>query len=150
MRAVVQRSGSASVVVDEVTIGSIESGLVILLGIEHEDTQNDANWLIRKIQNMRIFNDEKGVMNESIKDQKREFLVISQFTLHASTKKGNRPSYTRSAAPDIAEKLYNYFVDELRNQTDLVVETGKFGAMMDVSLTNKGPVTILLDSKNPE
>lgn len=150
MRTVVQRSGAASVVVDGNTVGAITSGLVILLGIEHEDTQDDADWLIRKIQNMRIFNDDNGVMNESIKDQKREFLVISQFTLHASTKKGNRPSYTRSAAPDIAEKLYNYFVDELRNQTDLAVETGLFGAMMDVSLTNQGPVTILLDSKKPE
>lgn len=150
MRAVVQRSGAASVVVDGNTVGAIASGMVILLGIEHEDTQDDADWLIRKIQNMRIFNDENGVMNESIKDKKREFLVISQFTLHASTKKGNRPSYTRSAAPDIAEKLYNYFVDELRNQTDLAVETGLFGAMMDVSLTNQGPVTILLDTKKPE
>lgn len=150
MRIVVQRVSEASVIIEGNVHGAIEQGLLVLLGIEHEDAETDADWLIQKIGGMRIFSDKEGKMNLSVKDLNGSFLVISQFTLHASTKKGNRPGFTQAARPDIAIPLYNYFVEELRNQTQLNIETGIFGADMKVSLTNDGPVTIVMDSKNRE
>lgn len=150
MRIVVQRVSEASVKIEGNVHGAIEQGLLVLLGIEHEDAETDADWLIQKIGGMRIFSDEEGKMNLSVKDLNGSFLVISQFTLHASTKKGNRPGFTQAARPEIAIPLYNYFVEELKNQTQLKVETGIFGADMKVSLTNDGPVTIVMDSKNRE
>ncbi|HLU86677.1 MAG TPA: D-aminoacyl-tRNA deacylase [Taishania sp.] len=150
MRILIQRSKTASVVVENQTIGAITHGLVVLVGIEHEDTQEDADWLIGKLVNLRIFSDEEGKMNLSIQDVAGQFLVISQFTLHASTKKGNRPSYIRAARPEQAIPLYNYFVEQLNIQSKLPVETGEFGADMQVQLINDGPVTIWIDSKNRE
>lgn len=150
MRILIQRSKTASVVVENQTIGAITHGLVVLVGIEHEDTQEDADWLIGKLINLRIFSDEEGKMNLSIQDVSGQFLVISQFTLHASTKKGNRPSYIRAARPEQAIPLYNYFVEQLNIQSKLPVETGEFGADMQVQLINDGPVTIWIDSKNRE
>jgi D-tyrosyl-tRNA(Tyr) deacylase len=123
---------------------------LVLLGIETEDTREDADWLIRKILNMRILADENGVMNKSVLDLEQEILVVSQFTLHASTKKGNRPSYIKSARPEHAEPLYEYVVNQFRSISNLKVEQGRFGAHMDISFINDGPVTILLDSKRPE
>lgn len=148
MRIVIQRTTEASVKIDEKVCGKIANGLVVLLGIETEDVQDDADWIIGKIINMRIFGDEDGKMNLSILDVSGEFLVISQFTLHASTKKGNRPSYIAAARPEIAIPLYEYFIVELKKQSNLTVETGVFGADMKVSLVNDGPVTIFMDSKN--
>lgn len=150
MRIVIQRSLNASVTIDENVSGKIEHGLVVLVGIEHEDLQTDADWLISKLINLRIFSDSEGKMNLSIKDVEGQFLVISQFTLHASTKKGNRPSYIQAARPETAIPLYNYFVDKLKIESSLVVETGQFGADMKVQLINDGPVTIWMDSKNKE
>jgi len=148
MKLVIQRSKNASVTIANSVHGSIEYGLVVLLGIETEDSQEDANWLIGKLINMRIFGDDEGKMNHSILDVKGQFLVISQFTLHASTKKGNRPSYIAAARPEIAIPLYEYFIEELKKQSQLTVETGIFGADMQVALVNDGPVTIIVDSKN--
>ncbi len=150
MRIVIQRSLNASVTIDEKISGKIEYGLVILVGIEHEDLQTDVDWLISKIINLRIFSDSEGKMNLSIKDVEGQFLVISQFTLHASTKKGNRPSYIQAARPENAIPLYNYFVEKLKTESNLAVETGQFGADMKVQLINDGPVTIWMDSKNKE
>lgn len=150
MRAVIQRVANASVTVDLEVRGQISYGLLILLGVEEADDQNDVNWLVRKIINMRILNDKNGVMNESIIDQNAEVLVISQFTLHASTKKGNRPSYIRAARPDTAEQLYTSFISTINDNISIPAQSGVFGANMQVSFTNDGPVTILLDSKNPE
>ena len=130
--------------------GSIENGILILLGIESDDSELDADWIISKISGLRIFSDKEGKMNLSIKDVKGSFLVISQFTLFASTKKGNRPSYIQAARPEQAIPLYEYFVANLKSETNLVVETGVFGADMKVSLVNDGPVTISIDSKNRE
>ncbi len=150
MRILIQRASEASVTIDGDIHGEINCGLVVLLGIEAEDTQDDIDWLVRKLIALRIFNDEDGKMNHSIIDIKGEFLVISQFTLHASTKKGNRPSYIKAARPDIAIPFYEQFIRILRKESSLKVETGVFGADMKVQLINDGPVTIWMDSKNRE
>ena len=149
MRAVIQRVGHAKVEVDGETTGAIKSGLMVLLGITHDDDQKDIEWLVKKIINLRIFYDDDGVKNVSILETGGDILVVSQFTLFADTRKGNRPSYMRSAHPDISIPLYEDFLSQLRSQFKGSVETGKFGAMMEVSLLNSGPVTIILDSKNP-
>jgi len=149
MRVLVQRVSEASVTIESKIHGSINGGLVLLIGIEHDDNQEDANWLIQKICKLRIFNDDDGKMNLSSEDVNGEFLVISQFTLHASTKKGNRPSYIKAARPETAIPLYEYFVEELK-KTNRKVATGVFGADMKVGLVNDGPVTIWIDSKNKE
>ncbi|MEP6683407.1 MAG: D-aminoacyl-tRNA deacylase [Parafilimonas sp.] len=150
MRAVIQRVSEASVTVDEKITGSIKTGLLILLGIEDIDTIEDIEWLSSKIVNLRIFNDEKGVMNISIKDVDGDILLVSQFTLHASTKKGNRPSYIRASKPEIAIPLYEQIIAQLENDTNKKIQTGIFGADMKVSLLNDGPVTIIIDTKNRE
>jgi len=150
MRVVIQRVTEAKVVIDSKTQGEIGKGLVILVGVENDDNQTDIDWLVHKIKNLRIFNDENGVMNKSLLDVNGEVLIISQFTLHAKTKKGHRPSYIRAAKPEIAIPLYENFVKSFKNAINTKVATGKFGAMMDVSLTNHGPVTILIDTKNKE
>lgn len=149
MRLLVQRTTEASVSINGTVHNSIEKGLVIFLGIETGDTEEDCNWLIQKISKLRIFNNEDGKMNHSIKEVNGAFLVISQFTLHASTKKGNRPSYIRAAPPEIAIPLYEQFITKLES-TGSQVSTGIFGAEMKVRLTNDGPVTIWIDSKNRE
>jgi len=150
MRAVIQRVKKASVTIDNQLYSSIENGLLILLGIEDSDIYDDIEWLAGKISRMRIFDDEKGIMNRSVMDVNGEILVVSQFTLHASTKKGNRPSYIRAAGQDKAVPVYENFIAELEKLTAKKVKTGKFGAMMDVMLVNSGPVTILIDTKNKE
>jgi D-tyrosyl-tRNA(Tyr) deacylase len=148
MKVVIQRVLKASVTIDNVKVASISNGLLILLGIVNEDTQDDINWLSNKIINLRIFGDENGVMNASVKDVNGEAIVVSQFTLHASTKKGNRPSYIQAAKPDIAIPLYENFVKQLEIDLGKRVQTGEFGADMKVELLNDGPVTIIIDSKN--
>ena len=150
MRIVIQRVKSASVTIEKKVHSSINSGLLILLGIEDSDTQEDINWLCAKISKLRIFNDENGIMNKSVMDVPGEILVVSQFTLHASTKKGNRPSYIKASKPDFAIPMYEKFVENLKQQSNCIVKTGEFGAMMDVSLVNDGPVTIIIDSKNKD
>ncbi len=150
MRVVIQRVSEASVTIDQKIKSKIKAGLLILLGIEPDDQEEDILWLVKKISNLRIFPDEKGVMNKSIVDKSFEMLVISQFTLFASTKKGNRPSYIRAARPDVAIPLYEKFVQELQQTSQLKVGTGTFGADMKVALINDGPVTICIDSKNKE
>lgn len=150
MRVVIQRVTRASVTVDEVVIGKINSGLMILLGIEEADTQEDIEWLSNKICSLRIFNDESGVMNLSVKEVSGNILLVSQFTLHASTKKGNRPSYIKAAKPEIAIPLYEKMIAQLQTDLGKKIETGKFGADMKVELLNDGPVTICIDSKNRE
>ena len=150
MRVLIQRASGASVTIDDKIHGEIKGGLVVLLGIEAEDTQEDIAWLVRKIIALRIFSDADGKMNHSIADIEGEFLIISQFTLHASTKKGNRPSYIKAARPEIAIPLYEEFIRILRKESSLNVETGVFGADMKVQLINDGPVTIWIDSKNRE
>lgn len=150
MRIVIQRVQHASVTVEDKIIASIEKGMLILLGIEADDTETDIDWLVNKTCNLRIFDDANGVMNFSIKDVDGQALVVSQFTLHASTKKGNRPSYIKAARPESAIPLYELFVKKLENTLSKPVPTGKFGAMMQVSLCNDGPVTIWIDSKNRE
>ena len=150
MRVVIQRVSEASVTIDQKIKSQIGAGLLILLGIEPDDQEADIFWLVKKISNLRIFPDEKGVMNKSIVDKTLEMLVISQFTLFASTKKGNRPSYIRAARPDVAIPLYEKFVKELEQTSQLKVGTGTFGADMKVALINDGPVTICIDSKNKE
>ena len=150
MRIVLQRVSEASVKIDGSIKGVIDCGLVVLLGIEAADSEVDADWLISKISGLRIFSDSEGKMNLSIQDINGAFLVISQFTLFASTKKGNRPSYIQAARPEQAIPLYEYFVSKLKSETNLKVETGIFGADMKVSLINDGPVTISIDSKNKE
>lgn len=147
MRAVIQRVTEASVTIDGKINGEINLGLLVLLGIEEVDTQVDINWLVRKISTMRIFSDEDDKMNLSIQDIKGSFLVISQFTLHASTKKGNRPSFIKSARPNQAIPLYEHFCKSLSNYSKLPVATGLFGADMKVRLLNDGPVTIVIDSQ---
>ncbi len=147
MRVIIQRVSSASVTIDGVTKGAIKGGLLILVGVELEDTLVDAQWLAGKIVKQRIFDDEAGQMNLSIIDVAGEILVISQFTLHASTKKGNRPSYIRAARPETAIPLYEGFVSALTTELGKPVKTGEFGAMMKVSLVNDGPVTITMDSR---
>lgn len=150
MRLVIQRVSNASVKVNEVVLGSIKRGLLILIGIEEVDTREDADWLAKKVTGMRIFEDEAQKMNNSILDTDGEILVVSQFTLHASTKKGNRPSFIKAAKPEVAIPLYEYFVEELSKNIKKPIQTGEFGAMMQVELINDGPVTILMDSKNRE
>ena len=150
MRVVLQRVSEASVTIDQKIKGKIGLGILILLGIEEEDSNQDIDWLVQKITQLRIFSDENGKMNLSIQDLMGEFLVISEFTLHASTKKGNRPSYIRAARPETAIPLYERFIMELKTVSTLKVEEGIFGADMKVSLINDGPVTILIDSKNRE
>ena len=150
MRVVIQRVSEASVTIDKQVKSKIGTGLMILLGIEDADNNEDIDWLCRKIVNMRIFPDDDGVMNRSLLDVKGEVLAVSQFTLHASTKKGNRPSYILAAKPEIAIPLYEKFVAELQSLIEKEVMTGEFGADMQVSLINDGPVTILLDSKNKQ
>ena len=147
MRVVIQRVSKASVEINSNEICSINNGLLILLGIELKDSYEDIVWLTKKIINLRIFSDENGKMNHSITDVSGEIIVVSQFTLHAKTKKGNRPSYINAAKPEIAIPLYEKFTDFLREESGLNVYTGKFGADMKVSLINDGPVTIILDSK---
>lgn len=148
MRIVIQRVLSASVSVEHKTISQIDNGLLILLGITEEDTNSDIDWLVNKIINMRIFNDEHGKMNLSVLDVQGDFIVVSQFTLYASTKKGNRPSYLEAAKPDIAIPLYKSFVNTLKTKSKRSVFTGIFGADMKVRLINDGPVTITMDSKD--
>ncbi|MGJ8667320.1 MAG: D-aminoacyl-tRNA deacylase [Patiriisocius sp.] len=148
MRVVLQRVREASVTVAGNRIAEIGNGLLILLGIEAEDTQEDIDWLTSKIAKMRIFSDADGAMNLSVLDTKGDAIVVSQFTLHAFTKKGNRPSFIKAARPEIAIPLYEQFIAALELQMEKKVQTGEFGAMMDVALINDGPVTILMDSKN--
>lgn len=150
MRIVIQRVSEASVKIDERIKGKITNGLLILLGIEHSDDTTDADWLIQKICGLRIFSDREGKMNLTTQDVNGQFLVVSQFTLHASTKKGNRPSYIRAARPEQAIPLYEYFINTLKTLSNSNIESGEFGADMKVSLVNDGPVTILMDSKNRE
>src|SRR5690242_20441997 len=148
MRAVIQRVTKASVNIDNNTHSQIGPGLLILLGIEDADSSEDIEWLSGKIVNLRIFNDENGVMNVSVKDKNGELLLVSQFTLHASTKKGNRPSYIRASKPEIAIPRYEAFVKALGEQAGRAVQTGVFGADMQVSLVNDGPVTIIINTKD--
>jgi D-tyrosyl-tRNA(Tyr) deacylase len=150
MRTFIQRVSQASVVIENQEKSRIGRGLLILLGIEQDDTAEDLEWLCKKIASLRIFSDEAGLMNRSVQDMEGEMLVVSQFTLHASTKKGNRPSFIRAARPDMAIPMYEHFVEMLRQESGRPVLTGEFGADMKVSLINDGPVTILMDSKNRE
>jgi D-tyrosyl-tRNA(Tyr) deacylase len=150
MRAVIQRVAQASVTVDNIIRSSIEKGLLVLVGIEDADTPDDIEWLSGKIVNLRIFNDAAGVMNVSVKEDDGDILVVSQFTLHASTKKGNRPSYIKASKPGIAIPLYERFVQQLQTDLNKKIYTGEFGADMKVQLLNDGPVTIVIDTKNKE
>ena len=150
MRVVVQLVKESSVKVNGVIKGEIENGFLVLIGITHNDTESDANWMLDKLVKLRVFKDENGNMNKSLLDTNGAVLLVSQFTLYASTKKGNRPSFLDAAPPKIAEKLYDYSIDYLKNKYKIQVETGVFGAMMDVGLINDGPVTITIDSKNRE
>ncbi|MCF2659420.1 D-tyrosyl-tRNA(Tyr) deacylase [Parabacteroides distasonis] len=150
MKTVTQRVQYASVTIDGMVKSKIGKGLLILVGIEDRDTQEDINWLCKKICNLRIFDDEQGVMNRSVMDVDGEILVVSQFTLQASTKKGNRPSYIRASKPEVAIPMYESFCAEMGIQLGKEVQTGTFGADMKVELLNDGPVTILIDSQNKE
>lgn len=150
MRTIIQRVKSASVLVDGKKVAEIGIGLLLLLGIEDEDNEDDINWLSRKIANLRIFDDKDGVINRSVLDIEGEILVVSQFTLHASTKKGNRPSFLKAAKPEIAVPIYEKFIIQLEKEVGQKIQTGIFGAMMDVHLINSGPVTISIDTKNKE
>tara|TARA_R110002167_G_scaffold20460_1_gene75196 strand:- start:3430 stop:3882 length:453 start_codon:yes stop_codon:yes gene_type:complete len=150
MKIIVQRVSKASVVIEEKKVASIAKGLLILLGIVDDDTMEDIKWLSNKIVNLRIFGDENDVMNLSVLETKGEVIVVSQFTLHASTKKGNRPSYIKASKPDIAIPLYEAFVKQLEIDLGKPIQTGEFGADMKVELINDGPVTIIMDSKNRE
>jgi D-tyrosyl-tRNA(Tyr) deacylase len=150
MRAVIQRVSEASVTVDNNITGAIQNGVLVLVGIEDADTTEDIQWLSSKIVNMRIFNDADGVMNVSLKDSGGDILLVSQFTLHASTKKGNRPSYIKASKPPIAIPLYQQLIAQLQTDLGKPVATGIFGADMQVRLLNEGPVTIIIDTKNRE
>ncbi len=150
MRVVIQRVSEAAVKISGEIHSSIDNGFLILLGIEHADDQSDADYLIGKLVGMRIFPDDEGKMNRSIAESNGSFLVVSQFTLHASTKKGNRPGFIQAARPEQAIPLYEYFLRELKAQSNVNVEAGVFGADMKVGLINDGPVTIIMDSKNRE
>ena len=150
MRAVLQRTAFASVKVDGNITGSIQKGLLVLLGIEGADTTEDIEWLSSKIVNLRIFDDDNGVMNLSVKDVNGGILLVSQFTLHASTKKGNRPSYIKASKPDFAIPMYEKMITQLETELGKKIETGIFGADMKVELLNDGPVTIVIDTKNKE
>jgi len=150
MRAVIQRVTKASVTIDSEIKSSIKTGLLVLLGIEEADTTEDINWLSGKISRLRIFDDDKGVMNISVKDIDGEVMIVSQFTLHAGTKKGNRPTYIKAARPEIAIPIYEQFITEMEKLMNKKVATGEFGAIMDIALINSGPVTIIIDTKNKE
>jgi len=150
MKAVIQRVSSASVEIDKISVSKINVGLLVLVGIEDADDQEDINWLSSKIANLRIFADDHNLMNLSIKDIDGEIIVVSQFTLHAQTKKGNRPSYIKASKPNIAIPLYESFVKQMELELGKKVQTGQFGADMKVSLVNDGPVTIIIDTKNKE
>ena len=150
MKAVIQRVSRASVTINGTVHSQIDNGLLVLLGIEDADTIEDIEWLSGKIVNLRIFNDENGVMNISLKDMDGRILLVSQFTLHASTKKGNRPSYIKASKPDIAIPLYEEMKKQLSNDLGKPIQTGEFGADMKVELLNDGPVTIVIDTKNKE
>lgn len=150
MKVVIQRVSQASVTIDAKIVADIQKGLLVLIGVEDADTQEDINWLCQKITNLRIFGDENEIMNLSVKDIDGEVIVVSQFTLHASTKKGNRPSYIRASKPEIAIPLYENFVKQLEKELGKKVQTGIFGADMKILLLNDGPVTIQIDSKNKE
>ncbi len=150
MRMIIQRVTKASVSVNDKVIGQIGLGLLVLVGIENTDTEDDILWLSNKVVNMRIFNDENGVMNKSIIEQDGAILLVSQFTLHASTKKGNRPSYIRASKPDFAIPMYERLINQIELDLSKKIETGEFGADMKVALLNDGPVTIFIDSKNKE
>jgi D-tyrosyl-tRNA(Tyr) deacylase len=147
MRAVIQRVSEAKVTIAGATKGAIQKGLLVLLAVEEADTPEDIEWLSGKIVRLRIFDDEAGVMNRSVVDVQGDILLVSQFTLFASTRKGNRPSYSRSARPEVAIPLYEKFIERLRQDLGRPIETGEFGADMQVTLTNDGPVTIIIDSK---
>lgn len=150
MKVVIQRVSSASVTIDAKTVADIQKGLLVLVGIEDVDSQEDIDWLVNKITNIRIFGDEKDVMNLSVKDIDGDIIVVSQFTLHASTKKGNRPSYIKASKPEVAIPLYDNFVKKIEMELGKKVQTGIFGADMKVLLLNDGPVTIVIDSKNKD
>lgn len=150
MKAVIQRVSEASVTIEGKKVADIQKGLLILLGIEDADSKEDIDWLTSKIANLRIFGDENDVMNLSLKDIEGEMIVVSQFTLHALTKKGNRPSYIKAAKPEIAIPLYESFVKQMETELGKKVQTGEFGADMKVALINDGPVTIIIDTKNKE
>lgn len=150
MRVVIQRVSNANVDIDNETHGSIKNGLLLLLGVGENDTEADADWLVKKIVTLRIFEDEDGKMNRDILQAGGDFLVVSQFTLHAKYKKGTRPSFIKAARPDLAIPMYEYFCEQLRVISERKVETGQFGAMMEVSLCNSGPVTIWMDTENKE
>ncbi|GAB5553149.1 MAG: D-aminoacyl-tRNA deacylase [Saprospiraceae bacterium] len=150
MRAVIQRVSEASVTIEGLEKSRIKQGLLILLGIEDADTTEDIEWLCKKISQLRIFNDDNGIMNVSVQDVQGDLLVVSQFTLFASTKKGNRPSYLRSSKPDVAIPIYEQFCKQLAFISGLTVQTGTFGADMKVQLLNDGPVTILMDTKDKQ
>lgn len=150
MRAVIQRVSECSVTVDEKIVGNISTGLLVLIGIEDADNAEDIEWLSNKIINLRIFNDENNVMNKSVMDIDGEILLVSQFTLHASTKKGNRPSYIKASKPDFAIPMYEKMIVQLENDSHKKIQTGIFGADMKVKLLNDGPVTIVMDTKNKE
>ena len=150
MRVVIQKVTQASVSIENQIVDSIDKGLLVLVGIEDGDTNEDIAWLSSKIVNLRVFDDDNGVMNLSVKEVKGEVLIVSQFTLHASTKKGNRPSYIKAARPEVAIPIYEAFIKQVETLLGKIVPTGQFGAMMQVSLCNDGPVTILIDTKNKE
>lgn len=150
MKIVIQRVSEASVMIDGIIFSAIEKGLLILLGIEDADTEEDIRWLSQKITQLRIFDDESGVMNRCVKDINGALLLVSQFTLHASTKKGNRPSYIKASKPDVAIPLYEKMIAQLEQDLGQKIQTGVFGADMKVRLVNDGPVTIIIDSKNKE
>jgi D-tyrosyl-tRNA(Tyr) deacylase len=148
LKVVIQRVSSASVTTEAEIVANIQSGLLVLVGIEDEDSQEDINWLSQKIINLRIFGDENNVMNLSVKDIEANIIIVSQFTLHASTKKGNRPSYIKASKPEMAIPMYEKFVKQMELELGKKIQTGKFGADMKVALVNDGPVTIIIDSKN--
>jgi len=150
MRTVIQRVSEASVTIGQKTHSSIKKGLLVLTGIEASDNAEDIDWICKKIVQLRIFNDENEIMNLSVKEIDGEILIVSQFTLHALTKKGNRPSYIKAAAPDIAVPLYDLFIKKLHEELGKEIKTGVFGAMMKIQLVNEGPVTIIIDTKNKE
>ena len=150
MKAVIQRVSESSVTINAKIVAQIQKGLLVLIGFEDSDTQEDINWLTSKIANLRIFADENQVMNVSLKDIDGDLIIVSQFTLHASTKKGNRPSYIKAAKPEIAIPLYEAFIVQMETELGKKVQTGQFGADMKVALVNDGPVTIVIDTKNRE
>ncbi|EGV43516.1 D-tyrosyl-tRNA(Tyr) deacylase [Bizionia argentinensis JUB59] len=150
MKAVIQRVSQASVTINGKKVAAIKSGLLVLLGIVSDDATDDISWLSNKMVNMRIFPDAEGVMNNSISDNHGDIIVVSQFTLHANTKKGNRPSYIKAAKPDVAIPLYQSFIKQLESDLGKPIQTGEFGADMEVALINDGPVTIIIDTKNKD